>query len=195
MTEQQTFRIDNIKWWIETTSSQQRSPVPLCPDHDLRLAAVPPRVVLSRGAYGRTYVGRGPAADAVELKCAEGPHNLSLPRKYGEEQRYVLDRLDAKRFRSMKTLNLDDEAIPIAKTKAELPESKYFVTAQLMESKRGLQLVIYAGEKGSSDGKAQLFVEPEVRRVSFDQRDLHPADVFTKVEVTFKDGTSQTIQR
>jgi hypothetical protein len=76
----------------------------------------------------------------------------------------------------MKVLNLDDEAMPVAKEKVTSKDGKYFITAQLMESKRGLQAVIYAGEKGSAK-KTQIFIEPEVKRLAFDQKDLNPSEV------------------
>jgi hypothetical protein len=38
-------------------------------------------------------------------------------------------------------------------------------------------------------------VEPELKRMSFDQNDSHPNEVFTKVEATFKDGVSTTIKK
>jgi hypothetical protein len=41
-----------------------------------------------------------------------------------------------------------------------------------------------------SSWTTQIFVEPEIRRLAFDQKDLHPNDVFTKVEATFIDGTT-----
>ena len=93
----------------------------------------------------------------------------------------------------MKFINFDDEAIPIAIDK--IPKnSEYFVTSLLTKSKIGLRLVVYAGKRGS-DSKTQLFVEPEIKRLAFDQKDLHPTDVFTMVEATFEDGTKAKIQK
>ncbi len=185
------LRVDGIKWQISRQDKNRRTPVPICPDHDLRLKPIPPRRYRHNG-YLSSWI-EGDPDDSMTLKCAEG-HDFGLPRKYGEEREYVINRMDAKRFRTMQVLNLDDEAVPIAKEKVSLPpDSNYFLTAQLMESKRGLQVVIYAGEKGA-DNKAQIFVEPEVRRLSFDQRDLNPSDLFAKIEVTFKDGTTHTIE-
>ena len=63
-----------------------------------------------------------------------------------------------------------------------------------MESKRGKQLVIYAGEKGKKE-KTQIFVEPEVKRLDFDRNDLHPDEVFLEVKATYKNGTSYKITK
>lgn len=94
----------------------------------------------------------------------------------------------------MKVLNLDDEAIPLADDKVKTKDGKFFVVANLNESKTGKRLVVYAGEKGKQN-KTQIFVEPEIKRLSFDQNDLHPTDVFTKLEATFSDGTKVSIRR
>jgi len=116
---------------------------------------------------------------------------MKLPRNIENERQYILDKIDAKFFKSIKFINLDDEAIPIAEDKAKSTDRKYFVTSRLMESKTGLRLVVYAGERGKKE-KTEIFIEPEIKRLAFDQADLHPTDVFTKLEATFNDGTKAT---
>ncbi len=182
---QQIIRIDGIKWHI-TSSQGIRTPTPLCPDHDLRMRPVPPRVYSSGGHH------YGLSRNALKLKCAEGPHEVAIPRKFDEEKLYVIDRIDAKVFKEMKLVDLDGELTPIAKEK--LKDDKYFLTGQIMESKRGLQVVLYAGEKGKP-GKTQVFIEPGTKKVSFDHNDLNPTDVFTKIVATFDTGASHIIQK
>lgn len=184
---QQIIRIDGIKWWITTSKTGIRTPTPLCPDHDLRMRPITPRVY-RRGTYTDGYEG-----NALELKCAEGPHEITLPRKFNEEKLYVIDRIDAKVFKGMKVVDLDGELTPIAKGKLKSEDGRYFVTSQLMQSKRGLQLVVYAGEKGS-DEKTQIFVEPKIKRLAFDQKDLNPTDVFAEIKATFADGSSHKLK-
>jgi len=183
------IRIDGIKWWMTTLGSGTRYPVALCPDHDLRMEAVPPRLRSRSGGY---YNGN--ADDGMNLSCAEGPHTFPLPRKFSAERQYVINRIDAKVFKNAKVLNLDDEAIPIAKAKKASKDDKYFITAQLMESKRGLQAVIYAGEKGNPK-KTQIFINPASKSMSFDHKDLHPSDIFLKIESTFDDGSKSSIEK
>jgi len=88
----------------------------------------------------------------------------------------------------MHFINIDNEATPIAESKVSSKDNRFFVVSRLMESKTGLRLVVYAGEKGKKE-KTQIFVEPEIKRLSFDQKDQHPTDVFTKLEAIFSDGT------
>ena len=188
MADIQIVRVDGIKWCI--LEQKPRVAAPLCPDHDLKLTPAPGLV---RRSVGSGYV-RDSESNATELSCAEGPPKLPIPRKLSAERQYVLDRIDAKVFKNAKVLNLDDEALPIAKAKASSPNDKYFITAQLMESKRGLQAVIYAGEKGKPN-KTQLFIDPETKKMSFDHKDLSPSDVFLKVQATFNDGSTNTIEK
>lgn len=183
MLKSKIFRIDGIKWWITwitKTSTGGRRPVPLCPVHDLRMTPV------------RPY--KGFFENATSLKCAEGPHSIKIPRNFGDEKRYVLNRIDAKIFKNMEVINLDDEAVPIAESKVRSEDNKHFVISRLMESKRGLQLVLYAGEKGKHE-KTQIFVEPEMRRMDFDRNNLHPSDVFLEVKAKYKDGSSHKIKK
>ena len=187
MDDQRIIRIDGLKWWV-ITNNGTRLPVPLCPDHDLRLTPLHRRVLASSRGYRDQY-----DSEVTTLQCAEGPHHLDIPRPYGDEKQYVIDRIDAKIFKGMKTIDLDGELTPIANTHAKNKDDKYFVTAQLMESKRGIQLVVYAGEKGRTK-KAQIFIEPEVKRLAFDQNDLHPSDVFVELKAIFDDGSSHEMK-
>lgn len=184
MNDEQIIRIDGIKWVIE-----YGNPTPLCPDHNLRMTPYPEGMV-EVATYGVT---RNMLPDeASKVKCAEGPHYFPIPRSFAEEKKYVIDRIDAKEFKDMEVVDLDGELTPIAKERIASEDGRYFVTTQLMESKRGLQVVVYAGEKGKTE-KTQIFVEPEIKRLAFDQKNLHPNDVFVKLKATFDDGSSHTM--
>lgn len=188
MNENNLISVDGIKWYL-TSLSGVRYVTPLCPSHNMRLTPIKHLVRL----YNRS---RDSIDDEAEkLNCAEG-HVLDLPRPYGKEKQYVIDRIDAKVFSTMKVLNLDDEAIPIAKTKLKVDDisNPYFLTSNLMRTKRGLQVVIYAGKKGSEE-KVQIFVDPKIRKLTFDHDDLHPTDIFLEVKGTFIDGSSSVISK
>lgn len=174
-------RIDKVNWWVYTDKLGIRRVQPLCPMHSLRM-------------YPSRHSHMHYDSEAILLKCEDCPNLHTIPRSYGKEERYVLDRIDAKIFKGMKVLNLDDEAIPVAKDETVSKNSKYFITSQLMQSKSGLRLVVYAGEKGKKE-KAQIFVEPDIKRLAFDQKDLHPADIFTSLEATFADNIKTSIKK
>lgn len=173
------YRIDGIKWLLATSS-----PIPLCPDHDLRLTPIiDPSDNRIRGRLDNTK----------KLRCAEG-HIVNIPRQLSEEKQYVIDRINAKKFAQMEVVDLDGELTPLAKEEVSSEDNKFFITAHLRKSKRGLQLVLYAGEKGKSD-KTQIFVEPEIKRLAFDQKNLNPEEVFVELKAIFDDGSSHTITK
>jgi hypothetical protein len=187
MDKKDIVRIDGIKWWVSKTTSGVRQPVPLCPQHHLRLKPAPEAYRTNRG----TYATRSDSTAKV-LECAEEGHELRIPREYSDEQKYVLDRIDALVFQNMSVMNLDDEAIPVAEEELKEKDSPYWVRAKVTESKSGVRLIIWAGNKAKKN-KVQLFVEPELKRLSFDQNDDHPTEVFARVEAIFANGIKSQI--
>jgi len=168
------FIIDGIKWVI---GQHPPKAIPLCPRDLMELDSFP----------------SGFEFRDSRLKCEKCGKVYLLPRKVDDQQRYVLRDINSSTFKTKKFINLDDEALPIAEDK--IPKnSEYFVTSLLTKSKVGLRLVVYAGKTGSGQ-KTQIFVEPDIKRLAFDQKDLHPTDVFTKVEATFPDGTVASTEK
>jgi hypothetical protein len=168
-------KIDGILWIVSSEVTIQ----PLCPKHHLRMYPV----VTEYNHY---------EYNSQELRCAECKDIYNIPRRFSEEKDYVLDKIDSKEFKGLKFINIDNEAIPLASDSQE--NRDYFVKSLLTKSKVGLRLVIYAGRKGAKN-KTQIFIEPEIMRLAFDQNDLHPTDIFTKLVAQFVDGTSSNIQK
>lgn len=171
--------IDRIKWWVYIKTSGGRGAQPTCPIHFIRLYPVKEPYKFLR--------------ESTSLSCAECKHLHRIPRQWDDEEQYVLDKTESKIIKGIRFINLDDEAVPIAEGKIS-KDSKYFVKSVLTKSKVGLRLVVYAGESGKKE-KTQIFVEPEIRRLAFDQTNLHPTDVFAKLEATFSDGTKASIEK
>jgi len=187
MDTDQLIIVDKVKWLVNKRLRILGEIQPICPKHNMRLYPI--------AEYFDENTGRTIRQVSVSrrLKCEEANvHVLTIPRGYKAQQQYVIDKLDAKAFAQMKVLNIDDEAIPVAKE--ELKDSDYWVRAKVTESKSGLRLIVWAGQK-SNKNKAQLFVEPSLKRMSFDQNDDHPTEVFAKVEATFVDGIKSVIKK
>jgi hypothetical protein len=166
------LKLDGVLWITGKTWVYE----PLCPIHHLPLKMI--------------FNGD----DTCRTECPEDGERYDFSRRWNEEISYIAGRVRAKDLKKIKYINLDDEAVPIAEDKAKSEDEKFFVTARIMESKVGQRLVIYAGERGRAE-KTQIFVEPEIKRLSFDQKDLNPADVFLKVEAEFADGTKHLIEK
>jgi len=169
------YRIDGVLWDGGFT------PKPYCPKHRLEM-----------DAYSLAE-GDPTEYEYDHLRCEECSEDYIIPRDIHEEQKYINRKLKSRELKDIKILNLDDEAIPIAEDKATSKNKKYFVKAILTESKIGQRLVVYAGERGKKE-KTQIFIEPAIKRLAFDQKDIHPSDVFVKLEATFEDGTLNSIE-
>ena len=172
------FKVDGVLWVDRRNVASPTGPwhlQPLCPLHHL------PLILIYNGGTSK-------------FECTEDEESFNLPREINEEVSHIQNKVASKDLRKFKFLNLDDEAIPIAEDKAKSEDEKFFVVARIMKSKVGQRLVVYAGERGKAE-KTQIFVEPEIKRLAFDQKDLHPADVFAKVEAEFDNGTKASIEK
>lgn len=168
------IRFDGVLWIRETKYSDL---VPHCPIHRMEMD----QWVIEPG-------------DEDLLRCPDCEKHVQLPRIYDDEVTYIERKLKSKDYENLEILNLDGESVPVAEDNISTPDNKYFVRARLMKTRVGPLVVVYAGEKSASD-KAQVFVEPNKRRVSFDPKNIHPSDVLAKLEVTFADGSKQTINK
>ncbi|NCO10814.1 hypothetical protein GW930_02835 [Candidatus Saccharibacteria bacterium] len=159
---------------------------PICREHGFELDGV----AWDGREWGAPSFGEGYASN---LLCLEGPHIIKLPSRLDEIQAYISKKIRSKAFSDAKLIDLDGLLVPVSKKeKISAGGTDYFVTSQVKNGKRGDQVVVYAGKKGSKD-RAQISIDPEHKKMSFDQNDLNPADVFVKLEATFRDGTRHTI--
>ena len=89
-------------------------------------------------------------------------------------------------FKDAKLIRLDDWYIPEVKNKIK-PNSDYFIATNVKTDKDGNTIVVlYIGYQGSTD-KVQFFIKPERGQLSSDHKDLDPAKILSKIEVTLKD--------
>lgn len=94
--------------------------------------------------------------------------------------------LNIPEFKDAKLIRLDDWYVPEIKSK-EKPDSNYWIKTEVKTDKDGDTIVvIYVGHKGT-DGKTQYFIKPEKLQLSSDHKDLDPAKILSKIEVTLKD--------
>ena len=180
--------IDGIKWHVYKSATVGRYAQPLCPQHNMRLQPLNNYQLKGSNGYYRTNYDD----EAKEMLCTDEQHIFKLPRTFSAERRHVINKIDAQNFAKMPVINLDDVAIPVAKE--ELKDSDHWVRAKVTKSKSGDRLIIWAGNRAKKN-KAQLFVEPSLKRLGFDQNDNHPMEVFAKVEVTFADDVKVVMSK
>ena len=93
--------------------------------------------------------------------------------------------LNIELFKDATLVRLDDWYIPELKEKLK-PESDYWLTTNVKTDKDGNTIVVlYVGYKGTKD-KTQFFIKPERLQLSSDHKDMDPAKVLSKIEVTLK---------
>jgi hypothetical protein len=102
----------------------------------------------------------------------------------------VLGMIEASTFRGkdVEYVSLDGSLTPIEKISDK--KSGFWVTAQLMETKIGdLQLMVVAGKHGQKD-KAQIFLDLNNEKLTFDHKDLPPGEVFSVLRAVFKNSVA-----
>jgi hypothetical protein len=109
---------------------------------------------------------------------------------------YIRRKISSRDYQDSTIVTIDGIQVPQLKTRTKLGDEndKYWVEAKLNDSKKGPQLVIYAGEKGVSN-KVQLFANIGQEKLSFDHKDRKPEEIFTNVTVTFPSGKKMSIER
>lgn len=127
----------------------------------------------------------------------DNPHEIILGGNIDYIRESILRRIGSKKYRDAEYFDIDGYLVPASKeAKVKTKSGDYFITAQVMNSKKkGEQIVIYAGKKGLEDKKdrTQILVDPSSGKLSFDQHDMNPRDLFVKIEATFRDGSRATI--
>lgn len=126
----------------------------------------------------------------LQLICPEDKKAWDIPEfdYYVLQRRYVSTR-NARLMKDVQIVDLDGMQVPIAVARTPLEDAEYWAEVRINKSKKGKQLVVYAGRRGASD-KVQLFLDLENDKITFDQNNLHPNEVFTRVVADFDSGRS-----
>ncbi len=135
--------------------------------------------------------------DASFFRCIDldNPHEIVLSGNVDHIRESISRRINSKKYQEAEYFDIDGYLVPASKEKqVRAKNGGYGVTAQVKHSERkGDQIVIYAGKKGLK-GKSQIFIDPTYGKLTFDQSDINPKDIFVKLEATFRDGSKATIE-
>ena len=100
--------------------------------------------------------------------------------------------LNMEKFKDAKLIRLDDWYTPEVKEKTDAPPDYWIKTEVKTDRDDDTVIVLYIGHKGEQK-KTQFFIKPEKLQLTSDHKDLDPAKVISKIEVTLQDRTlSQT---
>ena len=132
----------------------------------------------------------------IELECADSSNGgvLTCPKcknqiHIGSTHALILRCLRAMNreiFKDAELVRLDDWYIPELKEKTK-PTPDYRLITNVKTDKDGDTIVVlYVTYVGSGD-KVQFFIKPEKGQLTTDHKDLDPAKIISKIEVTLKD--------
>lgn len=96
--------------------------------------------------------------------------------------------LNIEEFKGAKLIRLNDWYVPEIKKKEKIGMD-YWIEADVKTDKDGDTIVIlYIGHTGTKE-KSQFFIKPEKCQLTSDHKDLDPAKILSKIEVTLKSRT------
>lgn len=124
---------------------------------------------------------------AAKLICPKCKEEIIID-DYNQLINKSLRTLNIEKFKGAKLVRLDDWYVPEVKKKEKVA-SKYWIAIDVKTDKDGdTIIVVYVGHEGATN-KAQFFIKPEKCQLTSDHKDLDPAKILSKIEVTLKDRT------
>ena len=120
-----------------------------------------------------------------KFKCPKCKKEIEIG-SFKELINQSLRMLNIEEFKDAQLIRLDDWYVREVKKK-ESTQSDYWINTEVKTDKDGDTIVvIYIGHKGDKE-KVQFFVKPEKMQLTSDHKDLDPAKILSKIEVTLKD--------
>jgi uncharacterized protein YbaR (Trm112 family) len=171
-----------------TLARRNRWPYAYCPEHRMRLD-----IITQRGhAASQDSTVSSPH---LHLMCPKDQKTFPIQNNsFWKYQDHFKAALEAASLKDADIVDIDGYQVPIAKSRPPQEDSEYWVEARINDTKRGKQLVVYAAKRGTHD-KAQIFVDLEHDKITFDQNNMHPNDVFMKLTGEFDSGKKVAMEQ
>jgi len=124
---------------------------------------------------------------ATTLRCPKCNKEIAID-NFSQTINQCLRILNIEEFKGAKLVRLDDWYVPEVKKKEKIA-SEYWIETDVKTDKDGDTIIIvYVGHVGTKD-KTQFFIKPEKCQLTSDHKDLDPAKILSKIEITLKDRT------
>lgn len=128
---------------------------------------------------------RADCSDGEVLTCPKCKNQIHIGSTHVLISR-CLRALNREIFKDATLVRLDDWYVPELKEKTK-PTPDYRLITNVKTNKDGDTIVVlYVTYVGSED-KVQFFIKPEKGQLTTDHKDLDPAKIISKIEVTLKD--------
>lgn len=122
--------------------------------------------------------------DGETLMCPKCKKEIAIGSRHALISR-CLKALNRDIFKDAKLIRLDDWYIPELKEKTK-PTPDYRLITNVKTDKDGDTIVVlYVSYVGTGD-KVQYFIKPEKGQLTSDHKDMDPAKIISKIEVTLK---------
>jgi len=162
----------DLDWDINGNPSNQTA---LCPKQKCNCRLKKSKETYSMGEY--------------KYCCVHCDFKITLNKSLEDKASDLLDIIESQKYKDAEIVNIDGELVRVQRE--QITDNEYWVDAKISKNKKGeVQLMVLAGSKNKND-KAQLFVDPKNEKLSFDQNNDHPREVFSKVVATFKSSQSE----
>lgn len=121
------------------------------------------------------------------LRCPKCDNNIKIENLDRTIQN-CLKVLNVPKFKDAKLIRLDDWYIPEVREKRKTDSNYWIGTEVKTDRDKDTIIVLYVGKQDSKE-KVQYFIKPEKLQLTNDHKDLDPATIISKIEVTLKDRT------
>lgn len=169
------YRWSGIDWDVESDDFGNPYAIPLCPNPKCHCKLVKSGEKYNLGEY--------------KYECVTCDFGITLNKSIEDKSRDFVNIVNSWTYKDAEIINIDGDLIRVQRE--EETDNDYWVDAKLSKNKKGeVQLMVLAGSKKERD-KTQLFLDPKNEKLSFDQNNDHPREVFCKVKATFKSSESK----
>ena len=170
---------EGLYWDINYDLVGNPDPFALCPKQKCHCKLIKSKEKYSIGEY--------------KYCCVRCDFKITLNKSIEDKCSDFIIAIDSQKYKDAEIINIDGELIRVKRE--EKKDDDYWIDVKISKNKKDeLQLMVLAGSKKSRD-KTQLFLEPKIERLAFDQNNDHPRQVFTKVIGIFKKSKSEINSR
>ena len=172
----QLYLWEGLHWDIDyDINGNPYSQIPLCPKQKCNCRLKKSKETYSIGEY--------------KYNCVRCDFKITLNKSIEEKASDLIDIIESQKYKDAEIINLDGELVRVLRE--EQKDLDYWVDVKISKNRKDeVQLMVLAGSKKEKN-KTQLFLDPQNEKVSFDQNNNHPKEIFSKVVATFKDSKTE----
>ena len=172
----QLYLWEGLHWDIDyDINGNPYSQIPLCPKQKCNCRLKKSKETYSIGEY--------------KYNCVRCDFKITLNKSIEDKASDLIDIIESQKYKDAEIINLDGELVRVLRE--EQKDLDYWVDVKISKNRKDeVQLMVLAGSKKEKN-KTQLFLDPQNEKVSFDQNNNHPKEIFSKVVATFKDSKTE----